>query len=314
MIQDPGPSILAFLLDAAGASPAGWDEAQDWRKQWRDLCARWPLPADRALAGGRVSQGLAGAFAAGYQAAIARLVPDLAPGRLKALCVTEVGGVHPRAIDTRLTPAPGDGGLVVNGAKSFVTGADSAEWLLVACSPGSRADGRNRIVMAAVARRSPGVTLMPRRPLPFVPEISHAAVSFENVALDDTALLPGDGWTDYVKPFRTVEDLHVTAATTGYLIGVGRRWGWPAPAVEEGLALAAALRALSASDPSSPATHLALAGILTLFAHWLERLEPLWPCVEDSVRQCWQRDRPLLAIATEARGRRLDSARKQCFG
>ena len=41
------------------------------------------------------------------------------------------------------------------------------------------------------------------------------------------ALLPGDGYDVYVKPFRTIEDIHVHAATIAYLVAEGRRRGWP---------------------------------------------------------------------------------------
>ena len=36
-------------------------------------------------------------------------------------------------------------------------------------------------------------------------------------------LLPGDGYDIYLKPFRTIEDIHVHAALIGYLVGVARR-------------------------------------------------------------------------------------------
>ena len=39
----------------------------------------------------------------------------------------------------------------------------------------------------------------------FVPEISHAEVELDRVKVSDADVLPGDGYDDYLKPFRTIE-------------------------------------------------------------------------------------------------------------
>ena len=58
-----------------------------------------------------------------------------------------------------------------------------------------------------------------------MPDIGHARLHLDNVLCE---LLPGDGWDSYVKPFRSIEDLHVLAAITAWLYGIGRDGGWPA--------------------------------------------------------------------------------------
>ena len=59
-------------------------------------------PLTAAIRGAAATSSVGGAFLAGYQAALRALVPDL-PDGLVALCATEEGGAHPRAIATLLT-------------------------------------------------------------------------------------------------------------------------------------------------------------------------------------------------------------------
>src|SRR5277367_3479179 len=60
----------------------------------------------RAATGGLGATSLAWAFACGYESALERLVPGVTRGGalVAALCATEEGGGHPRAIRASLTP------------------------------------------------------------------------------------------------------------------------------------------------------------------------------------------------------------------
>src|SRR5690349_23846938 len=78
-------------------------------------------------------------------------------------------------------------------------------------------------------RRPPRSTLFPYTTL------------FRSLKLDESAILPGDGYSQYVKPFRTVEDIHVQAAVLSYLMREGQRLGWPQGWIERLSALLAAL-------------------------------------------------------------------------
>ena len=179
---------------------------------------------DQAALGGSHADGMGWAFAAGYEAALARLDPmAVRGGALAALCATEEGGGHPRAIRSTLAPAPG--GFVLSGSKTWVTLGADAEALLVVASVGSDAEGRNRLKVARVPTLRSGVTLQAGEPTPFAPEIGHARATFEAVAVGHEDVLPGDGYDDALKPFRTIEDIHVTAAVLGWAIGVGRSNG-----------------------------------------------------------------------------------------
>jgi hypothetical protein len=155
-----------------------------------------------------------------------------------------------------------------------------------------------------VRRDAPGVSLTPLPSLPFVPEIGHATVRFDAAPVEER--LEGDGWVDYVLPFRTIEDIHVHLAFVAHVIACSSRFGWPREVVERGLSILASLRTLAGSAPRSPMTHLALAGAIDLTTHLVESLD--WSLAPDADRERWLRDRALLSVASRARGKRLERA------
>lgn len=246
---------------------------------------------ERAVIGGARADRVGYAFAIGYAAALEALVGD---GHA-ALCATEDGGNHPRAIQTRL-----EGGRVT-GRKKWATLTDRAVHLLVVATEGNDAAGRPRLRVVRVRRDAPGVTLEATASS-FVPEIAHARVTLDGAAGE---VLPGDGYADYLKPFRTIEDIHVHAALTGYLIGAARMRGFPHAIVERLAAVACALVTLGAADPKSAATHVALGGTLATSAGVLAELEAAWAAAPDDEWARWQRDRVILQVAGKARAERL---------
>jgi alkylation response protein AidB-like acyl-CoA dehydrogenase len=224
------------------------------------------------------------------------------------LCATEEGGAHPRAIQTRLEPE-GDR-FVLSGRKKWVTGGPLADLFLVVASTGTDAQGRNALRLVRVQAGQPGVSLVPMPETPFTPEIPHAQVIFERVSIAADALMPGDGYDRYLKPFRTVEDLHVHAALLAYISSLARRFHWPHEPQEQLLALLAASRALAARDPSDRQTHLALAGLLSLARRLLTESKPHFALLDEDTRTRWERDAVLLTVAERARAARTEAAWK----
>jgi acyl-CoA dehydrogenase len=261
---------------------------------WEALREPTGTTVERAVVGGARADRVGHAFAIGYTAALEALFGEASA----SLCATEEAGNHPRAIETRLH----DGR--VTGRKKWATLADRATHLFVVASEGADAAGRPRLRVVRVRKDAPGVTLA-LATTAFVPEVAHAQVTLEAVAGD---VLPGDGYTDYVKPFRTVEDIHVHAALTGYLVGVARQHGFARDIIERLAVVAAALAALGAADPKSPATHIALGGALATSAGIVAVLEAAWAAAPDDEWTRWQRDRQLLQVAGKARGERLARA------
>jgi len=283
--------------------PAAADTLRAWWETAAEERARWPHTIERALVGGVLSDRLGFAFASGYAEALRALAPTHARG-ITALCATEEGGNHPKAIHTRLVPA-GEGHYTLTGKKKWATVATEASALLVVASTGTDA-GKNRLRVVRVAANAPGVVLVPSA-APFVPEIPHAEVELREVAIAEADVLPGDGYDDYLKPFRTVEDLHVHAALVGYLIGVARRHNLDKAIIEPLVALATTVHALAHANPKSPATHVALAGLIGLATHAVEAVEQAWG-VPDEEHARWHRDRALLKVAGAARAARREKA------
>ena len=150
-------------------------------------------------------------------------------------------------------------------------------------------------------------TTMP--PTAFVPEVPHAQLQFKDVNIDAGQILPGDGYASYVKPFRTVEDIHVNAAILAYLVREARRLGWPRAWIERAVAVLLAHERLAGEDPGASETHVALAGALAIVAGLIGETEPLWDVAgADPAAQRWKRDRELLKVAGGIRAQRVASA------
>lgn len=291
-------AVLRGVLDPAASidhtSLQGWWDASAAKRD------AWPRTIERALVGGACADRLGFAFASGYSEALRALVPGVRG--ITALCATEEAGNHPRAIKTALV-AEG-AGYRLTGHKKWATVASEASTLLVVASIGEAA-GKNRLRVVRVATNAEGVRLRSTS-APFVPEIPHSEVELDRVAISEADVLPGDGYDDYLKPFRTVEDLHVHAALLGYLINVARRYKLPPEPIETMLALAVATCTLAESDVKAASTHVALAGLIGLAGTAVVEVERVWSGGDEHAR--WLRDRPLLQVAGAARKARRERA------
>ncbi|WP_223635421.1 acyl-CoA dehydrogenase family protein [Corallococcus sp. EGB] len=303
--------VLRFLLTEAPDSPS-LDSVEAWWRRHLALASRFPVPADLALSAGFRMDRMGFAFASGYQAALRSLFPQLPRDTRAALCATETGGGHPGAMETKLTPR--GAGWTLDGVKTYVSLGTHAEVLLVVASEGRDAQERNRLRMVRLDAKAPGVTVEPLPPLGFIPEVPHAALRLDGVEVAAEDVLPGDGYTRYLKPFRTVEDCHVNLAVLGWLVKVARRCGWPVALREELVSVAVMIRTLALEDPSDPAVHVALGGALTQLHRALERCEAAWEGVDVEMRERWQRDRRLLDLASKVRAKRLEAARQRLAG
>ena len=246
------------------------------------------------------------AFAVGYPAALEHMI---GPIELPcALCVTEAGGNSPRAIATTLEPT--DHGYRLRGAKSFVTLGTLAKTLFIACRTGERPDGRPELALVRVPADRDGVVLHELPATPFAPEVPHARVELQDVEVTPIERLPGDGYLDYVKPFRTIEDIHVLGAALGYLAGLALRVRGPADLIAELGAALVALDAIRTEPALDPRVHVALHGVLLQVKRLLESsaLARLLESVPDDERARWSRDWKLLEVASKAREARFARA------
>ena len=294
-------------LPASRATAAPCESVTDWWPRHRAIAREHPDPIHQAIVGGFVADRVGWAFASGYQAALNALFPDVPADRICALCVTEADGNSPKAIKSSLRKN-GDGWLL-NGAKRWTTlGPDGALFFVAARDEAASVE-RASIRIARIDSKAAGLKIEAMPPTKFVPEVPHARLQFENLNVEESELLPGDGYADYVKPFRTVEDVHVQAAVLSYLMREGQRLAWPGHWLERLSALLAALGKIADMPSSHAETHIALAGALAIGAGLIGETDEFWKkTATDQAALRWARDRELLKVAGSAREQRTRRA------
>lgn len=306
-MADPRALLHTLLTTPAVASIVGEDAGAFFARH-QAATAGFSTTIERAAVGGFAADRLGWAFSSGYSEALRRMVPALsADDGPAALCATEEGSAHPRAIKTSLSPGP-DGGFVLSGRKQFVTFGTLAKRLFIVATEGEDGEGRSRLAVVCVPADREGVLVQPLPALPFTPEIPHASVELAGVRVAASERLPGDGYERYLKPFRTLEDSHVMAALLGWLVQVLRRAGAARSVVQELLLLVLGGCGLMELPPLDDATHIALGAWLLRIECLLKENESLWAAVDAETRARWERDRPLLRIAGKVRAQRLAAA------
>lgn len=296
----PANLLLRTLGDGFGESVDAW-----WRSHVA-LAAELPRPADLALVGGLKTERLAWAFASGYQAALRVAVPRLPADQPASLCVTEARGGHPRAIESTLRRAD-DGRLFASGQKTYVTLGPLARRLVVVLREGDQPNGRPALRAAVIPADRDGVSIREGLAPPFAPELPHGALTLSEVEVFEDELLPGDAYEGLVRPFRTVEDLHVLAATLGFLIREARL-SEQSGRLQQLLILAVATRDLCSANPSDPAVHVTLGGLLSAVEDAAEQANLTRAARDPEAAERFDRDRPLLGLAARARAARLEQA------
>lgn len=296
----------ALLTGPVEASPCS--SVEQWWPHHRALAADQRRSIDVAILGGAAADRVAWAFGSAFQAALRVLVPGLEEDRLVALCITEKQGNMPRDLQTTLRREGGD--IVLDGAKHWATlGPSGALFLVAARDLESSTDARPALRLVRVPAGTPGLHIDTMPPTAFVPEIPHARLRFENLRLPAESVVPGDAYALHVKPFRTLEDLHVHAAVLAYLVREARRLSWPHEWIERAITALLAFDAISEMDPTASTTHVALAGALAEGDHLAHEADAHWKGASDSESAVrWQRDRALMGIASKPRAMRAQRA------
>ncbi|WP_417660437.1 acyl-CoA dehydrogenase [Pseudomonas sp.] len=286
------------LLQPHQHMPAGL-ALEEWYSTLLERLAS-PSAFELAVLGASLAPTPGMAFLAGYQGALRALWPS-APWTLGALCVTERKSVRPADMQTRLSQ------LRLSGTKDFVTAGDAAQWLLVAAR--EEAEGEPPQVAVTVVESGGAGVLVEQLPaLKFIPDVSHARLTLEDAMCER---LPGDGWADYVKPFRSIEDLHVLAAMSAWLYGVGQNSAWPNALQLRLLGLLSGCAEVSKMSANASTTHVFLGGLFAQFAALGPELDSAFASGEPHWKALWQRDKALMSIANSARTTRLQRAQAQ---
>lgn len=298
---------IADCLRAAALVPET-PTFQAWTPQWFAAVRQAPAPIDLAICMAYRADRMAWAFASAYQSALRALVPDAPVDELLSLCVTEEAGNRPRDIQTSIDPLP-DGGWQVHGCKRWaMLGPVPTTLLVVGASAIKNAQDTPNLRVVKVAGGSTGLLIQHVHSTRFIPEAPHCAVDLKHVKLGPQALLPGDAYLDYMKPFRTLEDIYVSAATLAYLLREARANRWPQEYIERAAAALASLHAIAALAPTDPVTHVLLAGSLQMVDGLRAQATAFWQDANDVSAERWRRDAPLFEVANTARSMRRKRA------
>ena len=297
-------------LTAAQARASSCETVGEWWPRHRSIAAEHAETIHQAIVGGFVADRVGWAFASGYQAALHALFPDAPGDRVCALCVTEADGNSPKAIKSSLTKSVGH--WTLNGSKRWTTLGPAGALFFVAARDPAASGKRASIRIARVYSNAAGLKIETMPATRFVPEVPHAQLHFDNLEIQESEILPGDGYDQYVKPFRTVEDIHVQAAVLAYLMREAQRLSWPQGWIERLSALLAALGKLADMPAAQAETHIALAGALAIGAGLVGETDEFWKrSATDSAALRWARDRELLKVAGSAREQRTRRAWEQ---
>jgi len=301
-------SLIETLLTTSEARQTHLS-MEAWLIDFNQTVRGFDSSIDRAILGGRLSKNMSFTFASGYQSAIeAMFSPDQSTLPLASLCVSEENGVRPNDINTKLEEK--NGKVYLSGQKKFVSGANDSQHIFVACNNGVDIKGRVNIKVVSLPSSTNGIEIIALPTLPFIPLVSHGKVILENVEIGESDVLPGDGYSNYVKPFRTYEDLHVLAAVVGFRLGEAIESQWGEDSIQAHLPLILSLQALSKMPLQSPAAHISLAACRNELKRLIALFDDRFEANNSSAYSEWQRDQMILNVASKASNIRTQNAWK----
>ena len=279
----------------------------NWYKLIRtDSSLSLPLELESAY-GGFFANSVGQAFVAAYEVALQRLTGVDTRESTASFCITENKSTHPADMQTILS-LDNEGCYSISGKKDFVTLAQDAKKLFVAARSGVTNTGRSKIKLVNIPIDAAGVKVQLLPDLPFVSDVSHGVVSFDSVLVKHEDLFSGDGYANYVKPFRWFEDINVFMAVSAYLFKLSLAFKWPVKARIEMMSLLASLSSLQKMKADSSTAHIVMFELTDSLDKWLLRYDDAWCNVPEAFVQAWRRDLALLKVATRARKARYKNA------
>lgn len=282
------------------------DSLKTWIPSWRATQTRLGVetPFLPAVIAANEADRLAWAFFSGYQGAIQATFPGrTSHTAVSTICVNETG----KKITEITTSLKGSRDkLSLDGSKSWsLTGVQDLDMFVLARREGGPLAGPGSLVCVQTSLHHEGVSLNTRSNQNVVPELPHGEARFNEVAVNPAQILPGDGYSDYVKPFRLREDVFVTACTLAYLLGEAREARWPTTWSQKCVAVISSLYACSTLSPHQPDTHILVAGALNMAGELIYETDFLWGKSATGKHGRWDRDFPLLSLGREARRQRV---------
>eukprot|EP01095_Lingulamoeba_sp_RSL-Kostka_P016128 TRINITY_DN7751_c0_g1_i1.p1 TRINITY_DN7751_c0_g1~~TRINITY_DN7751_c0_g1_i1.p1 ORF type:complete len:358 (-),score=86.79 TRINITY_DN7751_c0_g1_i1:28-1101(-) len=304
-------------------------------------------PIDLAILSGYLSNRLGFAFVSGYNSAIHSLLLSNVVNKKKlkdspieynkttCFCATEKSPMpNAKSINTTLQRKEendndkdnGEEEWIVKGKKSFVTLGTMADILIVIVND----INNNNEVMNETEKRKKlrAIMIEPKKvknnnqlkidnvgkELPFIPEVPHGKLVINDLVINKRSILPRDGYSFYLKSFRTFEDLHVFSSFLGYIFRIVKLWEFPEMFQEKILSVLSSLKYLAEEcDLNDPVTHVVFNGTIKSAKEIISKFEEnIQNYVnEPNTIEMLQRDRVLFDIANKSRVLRGKSAWKK---
>jgi hypothetical protein len=152
------------------------------------------------------------AFLSGYQTALRYLDPSCPADQFAAFCVSEKGIKKPWDMKTQLHRY--ESGWRLKGSKGFVMLLpNTIDRLYVVAK---REDGSLSCVQ--LPANAVGLSVVESLNAPFIKDIPHAGIIFDNVVIENDNILTADAHQQANKPFRYWEDVHVAIAMAGWML------------------------------------------------------------------------------------------------
>jgi hypothetical protein len=236
------------------------------------------------------SANLSQAFSLGYRCALQRLCPELNQKEWAAFCVTEESGAHPKKLKTTVS-AKG----VLNGAKSFVSMADRAKQLLIIAVEGYAED---RPILKAVQVELPviGLDLTVLPSMGMLPGVAHGKLVLNEV---QGSILKGDGYLDFNKKFRSIEDAHLLMAFTSLILSKVVRCKLNDNLIDDCMVIITSLLNLEFDD--KPFNVLQLSGLYKNFEFIQAKFEADLLAISLDFKDEWLRDSKVFRLAESIR-------------
>lgn len=300
--------MIAELVSLKKTHPLrNFSYTKDWFSFFQQL-TKGKGPFEKALIGGFCSQQFSFSFLAGYQAALEAMFPGIAdPDRLKALCISEEKGNHPKMIETRLV------NNLISGQKTYITAGTAAEQLFVLCKTPEVDEGRPVLKMVILSPTMEGIQVE-HFPLPILTEVEHGRMTLNDVIISTKQILTGDGYLTYTKPFRTREDIGVGTAYQAMLLRQAMEYGWEEELRDQLMLSLYNLSKFHDMKPLDPQTHLLLTANEKRFLDLLPSIEEnISTHSPEAFQQDWKTNNKVIAFAKKIKEIRLEKARRVLF-
>lgn len=281
--------MLAVLQHALSSAQLHFSDIQTFRQQFI-LGTQHYSTASNAVYLGAQSATPGMAFLAGYQNAIRCLDENCPSNELAAFCVSEKGVKKPWDMATQLSSA--DGRKILNGQKGYVMlMPNELDRLYVVAK-----NEEGQLCCVYLSSNRLGVSATEPLKAPFVEDIPHSGVSFDQVEITSEQLLDIDGHQQANKPFRYWEDVHVALAMLGWVLRQQIEAGKSVQELSNEIQL---IEQLTTSFEESPDYYTL--GSITLLDQCHEMMDAGSKNVSESAQKLWMKDRLLLQMGQKIR-------------